>query len=237
MAALVSISALGQSTSAIKDQKAVEIMQTAIGALGGENVWSQIQKSHSEWNAVDSEEPTGQVTQVWDDDWSGQSIVFVHSLIDNKGKYSLSADANHNVENTQPNSSTRLPKELQVIELPLFLPAASFQLLLADPHRKLQYIGLDPNNSSIVRVQTVLLIGPSVPDPYSRQEWKIDLSTGFPSEVDFYTIDIIHHQPVPQSIRFANYVKHGQVEVPSLLNCNRADHPISLSLTSLSLAQ
>jgi len=217
--------------SPTRDPQAVRVIQTAIGAMGGQTAWASVTKVHSAWTVADPNSPGNASTETWDDDWSAGFMVFNHQITDTAGAHILSADSNHNVQDQEPSGTTPLPRKLQDIALPWCLPAAALQFELNNPAFKIEYLGLK-NSTALVRITRISNYG--LADFYSIQVWQIDLTTGFPAGLRFFTEDLTHHLPYPQSLRYSSYQPSGGLQIPNVLLFNQNGHPSALTLTSLS---
>lgn len=223
----------GQIATPIKDAHAVQLIETAIQAMGGQTAWAQVYKVHTEWSMTEPNDPQYSGSQKWDDDWSVGFLAFSHTLNDGYGEHVFSGDASHNVKSQDSSGVKVLPRKLQDIARPLYLPAASLQISLRDPQSRIEYLGLADDSSSIAWLNIVKIDSHGYKDPFTREKWSIDLNTGYPVEVDYYTEDLLSSKARPQTISFSAYKQVNGLSVPSLLKCNMANDPAILQLSSL----
>lgn len=217
--------------SPARDTHAVQVIESAIEVMGGHTGLRAINKAHSTWIVSDPNSPGSTSTATWDDDWSAGLMAFTHQMTNSQGIHILSADRNHNVLDQEPSGTSTLPPNLQDIALPWGLPAVALQLELTSPNYKFEYLGLN-KSTAIVRITRITSQG--FADPFSIQVWRIDLSTGLPSGLLFYTEDLTHHVPTTQSLKYSAYKQFGDLKTPTLLLFNEKGNPVSMTLTSLS---
>jgi hypothetical protein len=233
----ISGSAASQTSVISRDPLAVQMLQTVIQILGGAG-WGGVLKAHAEFNTTYPALQGYSGTQTWDDDWSGGFLVYTHTLVDSNGTHVLSGSAGHQVTSQEASGTTSLPAAVQVISWPFYLPAAVLQTALSNPALSIKYVGSVGTSANVVRIEISNSAIAHYRDPYSKQDWDIDLSTGYPTQVRFYTLDIANHQPWPQTIAFSAYQSYGGLLVPAILYCNATlNGAVTLQLTSLSLNQ
>jgi len=218
--------------TATRDAHAIAVIETAIGAMAGQAAIAQIDKVQATWISSDPNSPSVASTAIWTDDWSNGFMVFTHQITDgDQGIHILSGDIHHNVQDQEPSGTTKLPQELQDIAIPWCLPASALQLDLNNPAYKFEYLGL---TNSIATVRITRIRSDGLADLNSIQTWLIDLKTGFPSGVHFFTLNLLDHTPYPQTVEFNSYQQRSGVEVPTALLFNATDHPSLLTLKSIS---
>jgi hypothetical protein len=218
-----------------RDSRAIQIIQTVIEASGGESAWSNVTKSTSLWTLSDPNQPSFVATANWIDDWRGGLLVFSHETTNDTGIHTFYSTSDHRVGDQEPTGTTALPQELQEIALPWHLPAAVLQLELNNPAYKIQYLGLDSTNDSIAFLRIIKISPDGFADPYTLQNWKIDLSTGLPAEVNFYTLDLKRNVSYPVSVGLSQYRVVDGLEVPSVLSFGETGKLSLFTLKSLSL--
>ena len=224
-----------QSTSPSRDPAAMQIIQVAIQSMGGQALWSTVSKAQAQWQVSRPHSPEYSATGHWIDDWSLGFDVFEHKTEAADGTHSIRADALHDVINYWPQGQKTLPRKLQDIAIPLYLPASSLLIALSDPQTSVQYRGLSTSGGNLTQVSLVKVNARGFQDPLTKEEWTFDMSNGYPTQLIYYTEDLAHGTPHRETIQYADYQAQGPFIVPTTLNCNSADDAVVLRLATLHL--
>lgn len=208
------------------EQEARSIALSALGAMGGQQVWTGIADSNVTGICTESN-PSGNTSSASGPfTWITKGVEFRYEN-GNPDSPTIVLSAHGQPQAVLPNETRRLTYETGRFDRPFYLPALVLLMELNDGTYRFKSVGEEAVNGIMAsHVQIVHLVNRSR-DLGSEQDWWFDPSTGMPLQVTFRLPGQAVQSTFPVTYAFSQWSKQTGLEYPAQIAVTAPDAGLS----------